>query len=218
MDKNEILKYVDHTLLKQDATWEDIKLICDDGIKYNVASVCIPASYVKMAKEYVGDKLKICTVVGFPNGYSTTNAKAFEAKDAVKNGADEIDMVINIGMLKDKKYDKILEEINQIKEACGGKILKVIVETCLLTEAEKIKMCEIVSNSDAEFIKTSTGFSIAGATMDDIILFKKYMKQGKGIKAAGGISSFEDAEKFIRNGATRLGTSRLVKIMKTNFE
>lgn len=218
MDKNEILKYVDHTLLKQDATWEDIKLICDDGIKYNVASVCIPASYVKMAKEYVGDKLKICTVVGFPNGYSTTNAKAFEAKDAVKNGADEIDMVINIGMLKDKKYDQILEEINQIKEACGGKILKVIVETCLLTESEKIKMCEIVSNSDAEFIKTSTGFSIAGATMDDIILFKKYMKQGKGIKAAGGISSFEDAEKFIRNGATRLGTSRLVKIMKTNFE
>lgn len=218
MDKNEILKYVDHTLLKQDATWEDIKLICDDGIKYNVASVCIPASYVKMAKEYVGDKLKICTVVGFPNGYSTTNAKAFEAKDAVKNGADEIDMVINIGMLKDKKYDQILEEINQIKEACGGKILKVIVETCLLTETEKIKMCEIVSNSDAEFIKTSTGFSIAGATMDDIILFKKYMKQGKGIKAAGGISSFEDAEKFIRNGATRLGTSRLVKIMKTNFE
>lgn len=214
MDKNEILKYVDHTLLKQEATWEDIKLICDDGIKYNVASVCIPASYVKQASEYVGDKLKICTVIGFPNGYSTTNAKAFEAKDAVKNGADEIDMVINIGMLKDKKYNEILEEINQIKEACCGRLLKVIIETCLLTEKEKIKMCEIVSNSEADFIKTSTGFSTAGATIEDIILFKKYMKPGKGIKAAGGISSFEDAEKFIENGATRLGTSRLIKIMK----
>ena len=214
MDKNEILRYVDHTLLKQEATWEDIKLICDDGIKYNVASVCIPASYVKQASEYVGDKLKICTVIGFPNGYSTTNAKAFEAKDAVKNGADEIDMVINIGMLKDKKYNEILEEINQIKEACCGRLLKVIIETCLLTEKEKIKMCEIVSNSEADFIKTSTGFSTAGATIEDIILFKKYMKPGKGIKAAGGISSFEDAEKFIENGATRLGTSRLIKIMK----
>lgn len=214
MDKNEILKYVDHTLLKQQATWEDIKLICDDGIKYNVASVCIPASYVKQAKEYVGDSLKICTVIGFPNGYSTTNSKAFEAKDAVKNGADEIDMVINIGMLKDKKYNQILEEINQIKEACCGKLLKVIIETCLLSEGEKIKMCEIVSNSDADFIKTSTGFSTAGATMEDIMLFKKHMKTGKGIKAAGGISSFEDAEEFIKNGATRLGTSRLVKIMK----
>lgn len=214
MDKNEILRYVDHTLLKQEATWEDIKLICDDGIKYNVASVCIPASYVKQASEYVGDRLKICTVIGFPNGYSTTNAKAFEAKDAVKNGADEIDMVINIGMLKDKRFDEILEEINQIKEACCGRLLKVIIETCLLTEEEKIKMCEIVSNSEADFIKTSTGFSTAGATMEDIILFKKYMKPGKGIKAAGGISSFKDAEEFIKNGATRLGTSRLVKIMK----
>ena len=214
MDKNEILRYVDHTLLKQEATWEDIKLICDDGIKYNVASVCIPASYVKQASEYVGDRLKICTVIGFPNGYSTTNAKAFEAKDAVKNGADEIDMVINIGMLKDKRFDEILEEINQIKEACCGRLLKVIIETCLLTEEEKIKMCEIVSNSEADFIKTSTGFSTVGATMEDIILFKKYMKPGKGIKAAGGISSFKDAEEFIKNGATRLGTSRLVKIMK----
>lgn len=216
MERNEILKYVDHTLLKQEATWEDIKLICDDGIKYSVASICIPASYVKQAREYVGDKLKICTVIGFPNGYSTANAKAFEAKDAVKNGADEIDMVINIGMLKDKKYNQILEEISQIKEACCGKLLKVIIETCLLTEEEKIKMCEIVSNSDADFIKTSTGFSTAGATMEDIILFKKYMKHGKGIKAAGGISSFEDAEEFIKNGATRLGTSRLVKIMKNS--
>lgn len=214
MDKNDILKYVDHTLLKQEATWEDVKLICDDGIKYNVASVCIPTSYVKQVKEYIGNSLKICTVIGFPNGYSTTNAKAFEAKEAVKNGADEIDMVINIGMLKDKKYDLILEEINQIKEACCGKVLKVIIETCLLTEEEKIKMCDIVSSSNADFIKTSTGFSTAGATMEDIILFKKYMKPGKGIKAAGGISSFDDAEEFIKNGATRLGTSRLVKIMK----
>ena len=216
MDKNEILKYVDHTLLKQQSTWEDIKVICDDGIKYNVASVCIPASFVKRAKEYVSDKLKICTVIGFPNGYSTTSVKVYETEDAVKNGADEIDMVINIGDLKDKRYDEILYEINEIKKACGDKILKVIIETCLLTDEEKIKMCDIVSKSDADYIKTSTGFSIAGATREDIKLFKEHMKEGKGIKAAGGISSFEDAEDFIALGATRLGTSRLVKLMKEN--
>ena len=216
MEKTEILKYVDHTLLKQQSTWEDIKLICDDGIKYNVASVCIPASFVKRAKEYVGNNLKICTVIGFPNGYSTTDVKVFETSDAIKNGADEIDMVINIGDLKDKRYDEILYEINEIKKACDGKILKVIIETCLLTEDEKIKMCEIVSNSNADYIKTSTGFSTAGATKEDIKLFKEYMKDGKGIKAAGGISSFEDADEFIKLGATRLGTSRLVKIMKEN--
>ena len=216
MDKNEILKYVDHTLLKQQSTWEDIKVICDDGIKYNVASVCIPASFVKRAKEYVCDKLKICTVIGFPNGYSTTLVKVYETEDAVKNGADEIDMVINIGDLKDKRYDEILFEINEIKKACGDKILKVIIETCLLTDEEKIKMCEIVSKSNADYIKTSTGFSTAGATREDIKLFKEHMKEGKGIKAAGGISSFEDAEEFIALGATRLGTSRLVKLMKEN--
>ena len=214
MDKNEILKYVDHTLLKQQSTWDDIKLICDDGIKYNVASVCIPASFVKRAKEYVKDELKICTVIGFPNGYSTTKVKVYETEDAVKDGADEIDMVINIGDLKDTRYDEILFEINEIKKACGNKILKVIIETCLLTDEEKIKMCEIVSESNADYIKTSTGFSTLGATKEDIKLFKEYMKEGKGIKAAGGISSFEDAEEFIKCGATRLGTSRLVKLCK----
>ncbi|MBR2704585.1 MAG: deoxyribose-phosphate aldolase [Clostridia bacterium] len=212
--EKKILGFADHTYLKQQATWEDIKTICDDGIKYKTASVCIPASFVKRAKEYVADKLKICTVIGFPNGYSTTAVKVFETEDAIKNGADEIDMVINIGDLKDKKYDSVLDEINKIKAVCEGKILKVIIETCLLTEEEKIKMCEIVSKSDADYIKTSTGFSTAGATIEDIRLFKKYMAEGKGIKAAGGISSFEDAEEFINAGATRLGTSRLVKIMK----
>ena len=214
MNKDEILSMADHTYLKQQATWEDIKTICDDGIKYNTASVCIPPSFVKRAKEYVKDNLKICTVIGFPNGYNTTDVKVFETENAIKNGADEIDMVINIGDLKDKNYDSILEEINKIKRACKGKLLKVIIETCLLTEEEKIKMCEIVSESDADYIKTSTGFSTAGATVEDIKLFKKYMAEGKGIKAAGGISSFEDAEDFINSGATRLGTSRLVKIMK----
>lgn len=204
MDKNEILKKVDHTLLAQESTWEEIKKICDDGMKYQTASVCIPASFVKQAKEYVGEKLAICTVIGFPNGYSTTATKVFETDDAIKNGADEIDMVINIGWLKQEKYDDILQEINKIKAVCNGKILKVIIETCLLTENEKIKMCEIVSNSDADFIKTSTGFSKAGATLEDIKLFNTYMKNGKGIKAAGGIKSFEDAEEFIKNGATRL--------------
>ena len=214
MNRDEILGMADHTYLKQQATWEDIKTICDDGIKYNTASVCIPPSFVKRAKEYVKDNLKICTVIGFPNGYNTTDVKVFETENAIKNGADEIDMVINIGDLKDKNYDSILEEINKIKRACNGKLLKVIIETCLLTEEEKIKMCEIVSESDADYIKTSTGFSTAGATVEDIKLFKKYMAEGKGIKAAGGISSFEDAEDFINSGATRLGTSRLVKIMK----
>lgn len=214
MDIKKILSTVDHTLLSQSATWEQIKAICDDGIKYSTASVCIPASYVKDAKEYVQDKLAICTVIGFPNGYSTTATKCFEAEDAVNNGADEIDMVINIGWLKDKKYDLILEEINAIKESCHGKLLKVIIETCLLTDEEKIKMCEIVSASRADYIKTSTGFSTGGATKEDIILFKKYVAPHLKIKAAGGISSIEDAEDFLNLGADRLGTSRIVKIVK----
>lgn len=216
MNKEEILTKVDHTLLKQQATWQDIKQICDDGIKYKVASICIPPSFVKQAKEYVKDNVKICTVIGFPNGYNTTVTKIFETVDAIKNGADEIDMVINIGDLKSGKYDDILDEINSIKEVCNGKVLKVIIETCLLTEDEKIKMCEIISKSNADYIKTSTGFSVSGATQEDIKLFKKHVASSKGIKAAGGISSFEDARKFINNGATRLGTSRLVKIVKNN--
>ena len=214
MDIKEILKVCDHTLLTQSATWEDIRAICDDGIKFSTASVCIPASYVKQAKEYVGDKLAICTVIGFPNGYSTTATKVYETADAIKGGADEIDMVINIGMLKDKRYDEILDEINAIKAACDGKILKVIIETCLLTDDEKIKMCEIVSASDADYIKTSTGFSTAGATAHDVELFAKYTTNGKKIKAAGGIASLDDAENFIKLGASRLGTSRIVKLAK----
>jgi len=214
MSKEEILNRVDHTLLAQTATWEEIKTICDDGIKYNVASVCIPPYFVKKAKEYVGENLKICTVIGFPNGYQTAETKVFETKDAIKNGADEIDMVINIGNVKENNYDEILKEINAIKEACNGKILKVIIETCLLTDEEKIEMCKIVSNSNADYIKTSTGFSTAGATLEDIKLFKENISSDKYIKAAGGISSFEDAENFINVGADRLGTSRLVKIVK----
>lgn len=214
MNKEEILNKVDHTLLSQTATWEEIKTICDDGIKYNVASVCIPPYSVKKAKEYVGENLKICTVIGFPNGYQTTNTKVFETTDAIKNGADEIDMVINIGNVKSNNYDEILQEINAIKEACQGKILKVIIETCLLTDEEKIEMCKVISKSNADYIKTSTGFSTAGATIEDIKLFKENISNDKYIKAAGGISSFEDAEKFINAGADRLGTSRLVKIMK----
>lgn len=214
MNIKEILSKVDHTLLSQSATWEEIKAICDDGIKYETASVCIPASFVKQAKEYVGDKLAVCTVIGFPNGYSTTATKIFETADAVKNGADEIDMVINVGWLKDKKYDNILNEINEIKDACNGKILKVIIETCLLNDDEKVKMCEIVSNSKADFIKTSTGFSTGGATKADIELFAKHTTNGKKIKAAGGIASIQDAEDFINLGASRLGTSRIVKIVK----
>lgn len=214
MEIKKILNKVDHTLLSQGATWEEIKSICDDGTKYVTASVCIPASFVKQAKEYVGEKLAICTVIGFPNGYSTTATKVFETADAVKNGADEIDMVINIGWLKDKKYDEILNEINEIKKACNGKILKVIIETCLLSDDEKIKMCEIVSKSNADYIKTSTGFSTAGATKEDIELFAKHTTNGKKIKAAGGIASIKDAEEFINLGASRLGTSRIVKIVK----
>lgn len=218
MNIEKILGMCDHTLLSQSATWEEIRGICDDGMKYKTASVCIPASYVKAAKEYVGEKLKICTVIGFPNGYSTTAVKCFETTDAVANGADEIDMVINIGWLKDHRYDDILNEIKAIKEACRGKILKVIIETCLLTDEEKIKMCEIVSDSGADFIKTSTGFSKGGATFDDIELFAKHVAKHVKIKAAGGISSIEDAEKFISLGATRLGTSRIVKIVKNSPE
>lgn len=214
MNINEILSKVDHTLLSQSATWEEIKVICDDGMKYSTASVCIPASFVKQAKEYVGERLTICTVIGFPHGYSTTATKVFETADAIKNGADEIDMVINVGWLKDKKYDDILKEINAIKDACNGKILKVIIETCLLTDEEKIKMCEIVSNSNADYIKTSTGFSTGGATKADIELFAKHTTNDKKIKAAGGIASIEDAEDFINLGASRLGTSRIVKIVK----
>ena len=214
MDKKEILKIVDHTLLSQKATWEEIKEILDDACKYGTASACIPTSYVKQAAEYVEGKLPICTVIGFPNGYSTTAAKVFETKDAILNGADEIDMVINIGMLKDARYDELEDEIRQIHEACNGKILKVIIETCLLTEDEKIKVCKIVTNAGAEFIKTSTGFSTAGATFDDVALMRKYVGKDVKVKAAGGISSFDDAEKFIKLGADRLGTSRLIKLVK----
>ena len=216
MNKEEILRMVDHTLLKPESTTEDIKKLCDEAIKFHTASICIPPSFVSFAKDYVKDKMKICTVIGFPNGYNTTEVKVLETKDAIDNGADEIDMVINIGKLKEKKYDEILKEINSIKEVCENRILKVIIETCLLTEDEKIKMCEIVSNSNADFIKTSTGFSKGGATIDDIKIFKKHLNSNKQIKAAGGISSFEDAEEFIKNGASRLGTSRLVKLMENN--
>lgn len=214
MELKEILSKCDHTLLTQSATWSDIKAICDDGIKYATASVCIPPSFVKEAKEYVGDKLAICTVIGFPNGYNTTAVKVFETEDAIKGGADEIDMVINIGDLKAKKYDAITEEIKAIKAACGTKILKVIIETCLLTDDEKIKMCEIVTAAGADYIKTSTGFSTAGATKDDVALFAKHVGEGVLIKAAGGIASLADAEDFIALGASRLGTSRIVKIAK----
>jgi len=214
MERKEILNKVDHTLLGVASTWEEIKQIIDDAIKYETASACIPASFVKKASEYAGSKLKICTVIGFPNGYNTTAVKVFETKDAISNGADEIDMVINVGLLKNKRYEEIENEIRQIKEACGGKVLKVIIETCLLTEEEKIKMCEIVSNAGADYIKTSTGFSTGGATFADVELMKKYVGKDVKIKAAGGISSFDDAEKFITLGADRLGTSRLIKIMK----
>lgn len=214
MEQREILAIVDHTLLLQTATWEEIKAICDDGIKYETASVCIPTCYVKQAKEYMGDKCKVCTVIGFPNGNYTTATKVFETKDALANGADEIDMVINVGMLKAGEYDYVLNEIKAIKEACGDHILKVIIETCLLTDEEKIKMCEIVTESGADFIKTSTGFSTAGATFADVELFAKHVGPDVKIKAAGGISSMADAEKFMELGATRLGTSRIVKIVK----
>ena len=214
MELKDILSRCDHTLLSQTATWEEIRAICDDGMKYATASVCIPASYVKKAKEYVGDKLAICTVIGFPNGYSTTAVKCFETEDAVKNGADEIDMVINVGWVKDKRWDDLLDEIRAIKTACGGKLLKVIIETCLLTDEEKIKLCEIVSESGADYIKTSTGFAGGGATREDVALFAKYVQPHVKIKAAGGISNLQDAEDFIALGASRLGTSRIVKAVK----
>ena len=214
MDIKEILSKVDHTVLGQAATWDDIRALCDDGIKYGCASVCIAPCFVKKAKEYVGNDLKICTVIGFPNGYNTTAVKAFEAAGAVKDGADEIDMVINIGMLKEKRYDDVLNEINAVKNACDGRLLKVIIETCLLTEEEKIKMCEIVSASDADYIKTSTGFSTGGATREDIALFKAHVSDVTLIKAAGGIASLKDAEDMLKLGASRLGTSRIVKLVK----
>ena len=217
MELKKILSMVDHTLLKPESTWAQIKEICDDAMKYQTATVCIPASYVGQCRAYMDaheNGVGVCTVIGFPTGYSTTAAKVFEAGDAVKNGADEVDMVINIGMLKDGQDDEVLAEINAIKEACAGKPLKVIIETCLLTEEEKIRMCDIVSKSNADFIKTSTGFSTAGATFEDVALMKKHMAEGKGIKAAGGIASLDDAERFLELGATRLGTSRIVKIVK----
>lgn len=209
-----ILSKTDHTLLSPSATSEEIKSVVDDGIRFSVASVCIPPSFVRKAAEYAAGRVKICTVIGFPNGYNTTAVKISETEDAVKNGADEIDMVINIGMLKEKRYDDILFEINDIKKACEGRLLKVIIETCLLSEEEKIKMCGIISSSNADYIKTSTGFSTGGATKEDIILFKKHIFNGKKIKAAGGIASLDDARDFISLGASRLGTSRIIKIVK----
>ena len=214
MDIQTILSHCDHTLLSQTATWDQIRAILDDGIRYRTASACIPAAYVKAASDYAAGRLPICTVIGFPNGYSTTAAKCFETEDAVKNGADEIDMVIHIGWLKDRRYDDLLREIQAVKDACGGKILKVIIETCLLTEAEKVKMCEIVTEARADFIKTSTGFSTAGATLEDVALFKAHVGPDVQIKAAGGIASLQDAEQFLELGATRLGTSRIVKLAK----
>lgn len=213
-EQSEIMKRVDHTLLTQTATWQEIQEICDQGIKYQTASVCIPPSYVKRAAEYVQGKMKICTVIGFPNGYQTAAVKAAETQDALDNGADEIDMVINIGDVKNKDFESILEEIKQLKKICGENILKVIVETCLLSREEKIEMCRVVSESGADFIKTSTGFSTAGATFEDVELFREYVAPHVKIKAAGGITSFADAEKFIELGADRLGTSRLVKILE----
>ena len=216
MNNQEILALVDHTLLSQTATWEEIKVICDDAIHYQTASVCIPPSYVKAVKDYVGDKTKVCTVIGFPNGYNTTAVKVFETSDAVNNGADEIDMVINLGMVKDSRYDELTEEIRAIKKACNGKLLKVIIETCLLTEEEKIQLCKAVTDAGADFIKTSTGFSKAGATVADVALMRDNVGTDVKVKAAGGISSLADAEDMIKAGADRLGTSRIVKIIKSN--
>ena len=215
MDVKEILTYCDHTLLAQDATWDQIKAIVDDGVKYNTASVCIPASYVKQAAEYANGGVAICTVIGFPNGDSTTAPKVFEAKDAIENGADEVDMVVNVGWMKDGKFDEVRDEIAQIKKACGDHILKVIFETCLLTKEEIAKLCELCVEAGADFVKTSTGFSKAGATFEDVELMKKTVGDRARVKAAGGISSLEDAEKFIELGASRLGTSRIVKIAKS---
>ena len=214
MDYSKILAKVDHTLLRQDSTWAEIRRICDDAVVYGCASVCIPASYVRAASEYLGDKMPVCTVIGFPNGYSTTAVKVFETRDAIENGAREIDMVINLGWVKDKRWDDLLAEIRAIKAACGELVLKVIVETCLLTEAEKVELCRIVSESGADFIKTSTGFSTAGATREDVALFKAHVAPHVKIKAAGGITTLQDAEDFVALGADRLGTSRIVKLVK----
>lgn len=214
MDVKEILAHCDHTLLKQESTWAQIKEVCDDGLKFGCASVCIPASYVKQANDYVGNDLKICTVIGFPNGYSTTEVKVFETEDAIRNGADEIDMVINIGWAKDGRWDELLEEIKSVKASCQGRILKVIVEACLLTEEEKVKLCQIVTQSGAEYIKTSTGFSTGGATREDVALFKANVGPDVKVKAAGGIRTLQDAEDFLNLGADRLGTSAIVKLVK----
>lgn len=214
MDQKDIFEKVDHTLLLQGATWEEIRKICEDAMAYGTASVCIPPSYVKQAHEYMGDRMAVCTVIGFPNGYNTTAVKEFEAKDAIAAGAEEIDMVINIGWVKDGRYDLVEEEIRTLKKACGDKILKVIIETCLLTESEKIQMCETVTKAGADYIKTSTGFSTAGATFEDVALFAAHVGENVKIKAAGGISSFDDAREFIRLGADRLGTSRIVKLAR----
>ena len=214
MELSEILSRCDHTLLKQESTWKQIREVCDDGLKFNCASVCIPAGFVKQAGDYLGDRLKICTVIGFPNGYSTTAVKVFETEDAIRNGADEIDMVINIGWVKDRRWDDLLAEIKAIKASCQGRILKVIVEACLLTEEEKVKMCEIVTASGADYIKTSTGFSTGGATREDVKLFKEHIGPGVKVKAAGGIRTLQDAEDFINLGADRLGTSAVVKLAK----
>lgn len=214
MNDNRILKHVDHTLLAQTATWEEIRQICEDAMTYGTASVCIPASYVRQAKEYVGDRMAVCTVIGFPNGYSTTACKKFETEDALLNGADEIDMVINIGWVKDGRYDLVEQEIKTLKEACADRILKVIIETCLLTEEEKIRMCRVVTDAGADYIKTSTGFSEAGATVEDVKLFAAHVGKGVRIKAAGGISTLEDAERFLELGADRLGTSRIIRLVK----
>ncbi len=216
MDRMEILKHVDHTLLAQAAAWEDIRQILDDAVAYGTASACIPAAYVRRAADYVDGRLPICTVIGFPNGYSTPQTKVYEARDAVANGASEIDMVIHVGALKDKRYDEIEEEIRRVHEACQGRILKVIIETCLLAKEEKIAMCGIVTRAGAEYIKTSTGFSSGGATFADVELLKRHVGEGVKVKAAGGIRSFEDAERFLELGADRLGTSRLVKLMKSS--
>lgn len=214
MENKEILCHVDHTLLTQTATWEEIRQICEDGVKYQVASVCIPPSYVKQASEYLKGKLPVCTVIGFPNGYMTTEGKEWETKDALANGALEIDMVVNLGWIKDGRYDLVEEEIRRLKEICGEKVLKVIIETCLLTEEEKIRMCHVVTKAGADYIKTSTGFSKGGATFEDIKLFSEHIGPGVKMKAAGGISSLEDAEKFLVLGADRLGTSRIIKLIR----
>ncbi|MCH5268181.1 MAG: deoxyribose-phosphate aldolase [Lachnospiraceae bacterium] len=212
MEKEKILRHLDHTLLKQDATWEQIRKLCDEGIKYEVASVCIPPCYVREAKDYVGDKLKICTVIGFPNGNHTTAAKVAETLDAVENGADEIDMVVNINRIKDDRFEEVYEDVKEVRRVCSGKILKVIIETCLLTQEEKIKMCHVVTKAKADYIKTSTGFSTGGATLEDVALLQKHIGDGVKVKAAGGISTIEDADSFLRIGADRLGTSRLIAL------